>query len=83
MATASSEIREPDQWVHNGCPTRQRAYWTRKAARARARTSNESRVRAYRCDACHQFHVGQLPVPVIRGDAPRSASLPPAGRQPY
>ncbi len=59
------EIREPDQWVHNGCPTRQRAYWTRKAARARARTSNESRVRAYRCDACHQFHVGQLPVPVI------------------
>lgn len=66
---ASAPARIP-RWTTSTCPSGKRGYSVKADARrvASAMRREGSKVRAYLCDRCPNFHVGHLPQAVRDGE---------------
>ena len=73
------------QWVTNDCSSGKRAYVSRADARQVAgsrRRRGVARLSVYQCEECEHFHIGHLPIPVVRGEVAREDIWQPGIRNP-
>lgn len=73
------------RWVINGCSSGKRAYESRNDAKKVAgqkRRRGQARMSVYLCAECGKFHIGHLPLPVLRGDVPRKEIIQPGTNNP-
>lgn len=59
-------------YATGSCSSGKRSYNDRSAAKQQARKIRGHHMSVYPCLECELFHIGHLPVSVLRGDASRS-----------